>query len=228
MVTQPHVGTLREKPLHAALKQWYAEPGDAFEVALDRFVIDIVRGDLLIEIQTRGFSSMRRKLAALLDEHPVRIVHPIAATRRIVKVDDAGTVVSRRVSPKHGTVVDLFPELVSFPRLVAHPNLTLDVLLVDEEEVRCHVPGKAWRRQGWVVEEHRLLVVHERVRVSTPDDVASMLPATVPDEFTTSDLAAALGRPLRLAQQMAFCLRTLDLVAPVGKRGNSVIYRRCL
>jgi hypothetical protein len=90
------------------------------------------------------------------------------------------------------------------------------------------VPGKAWRRQGWVVEEHRLLVVHERVRVSTPDDVASMLPATVPDEFTTSDLAAAIGRPLRLAQQMAFCLRTLDLVAPVGKRGNSVIYRRCL
>ena len=28
MEARPHVGTLGEKPLHAALKRWYAEPGD--------------------------------------------------------------------------------------------------------------------------------------------------------------------------------------------------------
>lgn len=226
MVTQPHVGTLREKPLHAALKTYYAEPGDAFEVPLDGFVIDIVRGTTLIEIQTRGFSSMKRKLAVLLDEHQIRIVHPVAETRRIVKVDDDGVVVSRRVSPKHGTALDVFAELVSFPGLLEHPHLTLDVLLVDEEEVRRFVPGMAWRRRGWVVDEHRLLEVQSRVRIETPDDLARLVPDAVGDEFTTSDLALAIGRPRRLAQQMAFCLRTLGFVEPVGKRGNSVVYRR--
>src|SRR5262245_62323945 len=29
------IGLLNEKPLHAALKAWYAQPGDQFEVPLD-------------------------------------------------------------------------------------------------------------------------------------------------------------------------------------------------
>jgi hypothetical protein len=33
---------------------------DRFEVPVDGFVIDIVRDDLLIEIQTRNFSSLKR------------------------------------------------------------------------------------------------------------------------------------------------------------------------
>ncbi len=39
----PHIGTLNEKPLHASLKMWVAEPGDQFEVRIGRFVADIVR-----------------------------------------------------------------------------------------------------------------------------------------------------------------------------------------
>jgi hypothetical protein len=222
----PHVGTLREKPLHAALKRWYAEPGDAFEVPIDGFVADIVRGDLLVEVQTRGFSSMRRKLDALLDRHPVRIVHPIASTRRILKVDGAGSVVSGRISPKHGSAVDVFAELVSFPTLVEHPNLTVDVLLVDEEEVRRCMPGVAWRRGGWVVDERRLIEVVATVRIDTPHDLARLVPDSLSDPFTTIDLARALGRPRRLAQQTVYCLRCQGLVEPVGKAGNSVVYRR--
>ena len=59
------VGTLNEKPLHAALKERLALPGDRFEVDVDGYVIDIVRGDCLIEIQTRNVSAIKRKLAAL-------------------------------------------------------------------------------------------------------------------------------------------------------------------
>jgi hypothetical protein len=36
------IGLLNEKPLHAALKQWYARPGDRFEVAVDGFVIELI------------------------------------------------------------------------------------------------------------------------------------------------------------------------------------------
>ena len=52
--TSNGVGLLNEKPLHASLKAWYAQPGDRFEVNVDGSVIDIVRGELLVEIQTRS------------------------------------------------------------------------------------------------------------------------------------------------------------------------------
>jgi hypothetical protein len=61
------IGTLNEKPLHAALKVWYALPGDRLEVSVGGFIADIVRGDLLIEIQTRHLAAMKRKLHALAE-----------------------------------------------------------------------------------------------------------------------------------------------------------------
>jgi hypothetical protein len=222
----PHVGTLGEKPLHAALKRWYAREGDRVEVPVDGFVIDLVRGDLLIEIQTRGFSNMRRKLGRLLATHRIHVVHPIAVERTILKVDEWGELISRRRSPKRGAAVDLFAELVSFPELVAHPGLTLEVVLTHEEELRRHDATKAWRRRGWVIEERRLVEVVDTVVVDAPAALAAFLPDELPATFTTADLATALGRPRRLAQQMTYCLRRLELIEITGKVGNAVVYQR--
>jgi len=221
-----HVGTLRETPLHAALKQWCARPGDRFEQPVEGFVVDVVRDDLLIEVQTRGFGSMHRKLDVLLDAHHVRVVHPIAVERHIVKLGDGGEVLSRRRSPKKGVAADVFAELVSFPTLLDHPHLTLQVVFTREDEIRVHRPGKAWRRKGWVVHDRHLLEVVDDALLASPDDLAELLPSSLPDEFTTADLARALGRPRRLAQQMAYCLREADAVDVVGRDGNAVRYAR--
>ena len=63
------IGRLRERSLHAALKQRYARPGDQFETRVGGYVIDIVRGDpdvpLLIEVQTGSFAKIKPKLLAL-------------------------------------------------------------------------------------------------------------------------------------------------------------------
>ena len=52
-MTLTGIGQLAERSLHAALTEHLAEPGDQIEVRLGRYVIDIVRDDTLIEIQTR-------------------------------------------------------------------------------------------------------------------------------------------------------------------------------
>lgn len=226
MAARPLVGTLGEKPLHADLKHWYADPGDRVEVPVDGFVVDVVRPGLLIEIQTRGFSSMTRKLRALLAEHAVRVVHPIASEMWIVKVDGTGEVLSRRKSPRRGMPVDLFSELVAFPELIMHPQFTLEVLLVQEEQVRRHDPARSWRRHGWVVQERRLLCVTGRLFIDSTPMLASLLPAGLPSEFTTAELAHALGRPRRLAQQMTYCLRRVRAIEVVGKNGNAIVYAR--
>ncbi len=78
MVSSTKISTLNEKPLHESLKSWYARPGDLFEVPVDDFIVDIVRDGLLVEIQTRNFSSIRRKLEELVAHHSVRLVYPIS------------------------------------------------------------------------------------------------------------------------------------------------------
>jgi hypothetical protein len=232
MTTEPQtashqISTLNEKPLHAALKAWYAEAGDQLEVGLEGFVIDIVRGDLLIEIQTASFSSIKRKLIALTARHPVRLVYPVAREKWIVKLaNDSHNQQSRRKSPRRGTVEDLFRELVSFPGLLAHSNFSLEVLLIQEDEIRRYDGKRAWRRRGWVTHERRLLQVLERRVFETPADMGKLLPNSLADPFTTSDLATALGKPLRLTQRMAYCLREMGVISPEGKRRNAILYTR--
>jgi len=222
-----HIGTLNEKSLHAALKAWYAQPHDQFEVSIDGFVIDIVRGTQLIEIQTRSFASIKRKLAQLTRHHPVHLVYPVAQEKWIIKLDKVDqSEASRRKSPKRGSVEHLFDELVSFPNLLKNRNFSLEVLLIQEEEVRRQEAGRAWRRRGWVTQERRLLGVVDQVRFDTLADLGQLIPETLPDPFTTADLARVTGEPRRLVQRMAYCLREIGIIKPVGKQGRAILYTR--
>lgn len=224
---QVGIGTLNEKPLHAALKEWYGRPGDRFEVPIDGFVIDILRGHLLIEIQTGNFSAIKGKLLNLLDGHSVRLVYPIAQEKWLLKLPaEDGRAPERRKSPKKGVVEEIFKELVRVPQLLVRPNFTLEVLLIQEEEVRKYDPGRAWRRRGWVTIERRLLRVISRRRFETPSDLWALIPGDLEEPFTTADLAQAMGGPRWLAQKAAYCLRKMDLIEAVGKRGRSVLYSR--
>jgi hypothetical protein len=132
--------------------------------------------------------------------------------------------VGRRKSPKHGTLAHVFGELVSFPRLLAHPNFSLQVVLIQEEEVRRRDATRNWRRRGWGTLERRLLQVVEQRVFETPADLLALLPATLVAPFTTADLAAAAGLPRGLAQKMAYCLRDMGGLVVVGKRGRSLLY----
>ncbi len=117
----------------------------------------------------------------------------------------------------------MFSELVSFPELLAHDGLSIELVLVHDEELRRHVPGKAWRRRGWVVVERRLVEVVEKLTVSQPTDLLDLLPS-LPSVFTTSELSGLVDRPRRIAQQTAYCLRKLGLIEQVDKRGNAIVY----
>jgi hypothetical protein len=218
------IGTLGETSLHAALKSWYARPGDLLEVPVDGFVIDVVRGPLLIEVQTTNFGAIKGKLIALTDRHPVRVVHPIAYEKWIVRMTaDGEETLGRRKSPKRGQPVDLFDELVRFPHLVRRPGFSIEVLMTQEEEIRWNDGRGSWRRRGWSIHNRRLLDVVDRILLSSPAEYAELLPPSLPLPFTNRDLARALGVRRRLAQRMTYCLRKMGVVAVVGKRGNALL-----
>ena len=219
------IGSLNEKPLHASLKEWYRQEGGRVEVAVDGFVVDLVRDGLLIEIQTRNFASMRRKLDRLLDSHMMRLVHPVAATKWIVKLDQDGSEISRRRSPKRGIAADVCEELVSFPSLLSHPNFTLEIALIEEEEIRRPDVEKGWRRGGFVIEERRLVDVLETVELDSPEELLGLLPEGLPDPFTTADLADGLGRSRHLAREVAYCIRVSGAVETVGRDKRGILYQ---
>ena len=219
------IGLLNEKPLHASLKQWYARPGDRFEVPVDGFVIDIVRDDLLIEIQTRNFSSLKAKLNKLAHSHPVRLVYPIVQEKWIVRstTADGGRPV-RRKSPKRGRWDDVFWELVSIPQLLSNPNFSLEVLMISGEELRRYEGKRARRRKGWVSEGHRLLKVLDQRLFTEPAHWLRFLPDGL-ESFTTRDLATGMNTRTELAQKMAYCLREGKLIELIGRRGRANLYR---
>lgn len=226
------IGTLAEKSLHAAIKQYLAQPDDRFEVRCEGYVIDIMRGQgndglELIEVQTRSFSALKKKLANLLAaDYHIRLIHPIAERKWICRLSDDGeTVASRRKSPKKGSIEQLFSELVYIPHLLPHENLSLEVLLTHEEEIRINDGEGSWRRKGWSIHDRRLLEVVAHHRFPTAADLLTLLPADLPEQFTTRHIATGTGQRMRVAQQMAYVLRKLELIEQVGKQGRAYLYQ---
>ena len=221
----PGIGLLNEKPLHASLKQWYARPGDRLEVTVDGFVIDIVRDDLLIEIQTRNFAAIKSKLTDLVRRHRVRLVYPIVQEKWIVRSATRNSKEAiRRKSPKKGRMEDLFWELVSIPQLMLNPNFSLEVLMIRGEEVRRYNEAKRRVRKGWLIEGRRLVDVLDHRSFGQSADWLRFLPEGL-ELFTTSDLASRMSTGRELAQKMAYCLREARMIELIGKRGRANLYR---
>jgi hypothetical protein len=216
---------MQESSLHAALKDWYAQPGDQQEVSIDGYLVDIVRDNLLIEIQTRNFNALKDKLSNLLERHPVRLVHPIAREKWILRLPGAGGIPkSRRKSPRRGRLEHLFLEMVRIPHLVANPSFSLEVLITREEEIRRDDGKGSWRRRGQSIVDRRLIDVIDNHLFASPTDYMSLIPADLPHPFTNQDLATELNIPRYLAAKMTYCLRSMQVLDIIGKRGRWLLY----
>jgi hypothetical protein len=216
---------MQETTLHSELKEIYRLEGGRSETWVDGYLIDVVRTDLLIEIQTRNLGALKKKLDGLLDNYPVRLVHPIAREKFIVLKSVDGNQLWRRRSPKKGRIVDLFYELVYVAKWVNHPNFSLEILLTSEEEQRIQDGQGSWRRKGVSIQDRRLNKIIERYLFSKPADYRLLLPATITSPFTNRQLAHLLSIPHRLASKMAYTLLQIGILEIDGKQGRSYCFK---
>src|SRR5690606_19573751 len=142
---------------------------------------------------------------------------PLPAERWIVREGRDGRL-TRRKSPKRAAACDIFAELVRVPDLAAHPNLTLEVLLIREEQHWRDDGQGSWRRGHWSLVDTRLLGVAQSVLFAALPDFLSLLPS-LPEPFTNADLAQARGWNRHLAGKATYALRAMGILAPAGKRG---------
>ncbi len=220
-----------ETTLHRQLKALYAG-GEALveqRLAGFRYRIDAVRGEELVEIQHGSLAAIRDKIAKLLASHRVLVVKPLVVRKTLVSLSrKGGKELGRKASPKRGTVLNIFDDLVYFTRVYPHPNLTLETPLVEIEERRYPGHGKRrrWRKKDFVVEDQRLVAVVGVERFATHADLWRLIPAGLGEPFHTGELAESLGVRRWIAQRIAYCLRKTGAADVAGKTGNAWLYRR--
>lgn len=217
----------KESSLHSAIKKWYFLEGDKLEAKVGDYIVDIVRGDLLIEVQTANFSAIKPKLLSLLNDHKVRLVYPIAKEKWIVhKSPVTGETYGRRKSPKTGRLPDLFRELIRIPDLFSNGNLSVEVLMVEVEEIWRDDGRGSWRRRGASIDDRKLIRVIERRIFEKKADFLTVLPEDLPDPFSNRDLAESSKIPVGQSRKITYSLRKIGVITHVGKRGKQMLFSR--
>ncbi len=220
------INTYNESTLHSQLKTWYSKPGDELEKEVDGHIIDLVRNDRLIEIQTSSFFSIKKKLQKLLPTHKITLVYPLIRTRWILQFNDKNELQYKRKSPRKGKPVDVFAELISIPQLIVHPNFSLELLLCEIEEIRVDDGKGSYRRKGKSIADRRLIAVDEKICLNNPEQVMNLFLADIEEPFSTRSLAKKLKLNRSTAQKIAYSLRKMGVIRQTGKHGSSYLYRK--
>jgi hypothetical protein len=219
------IGTLSEKTVHAVLKNYYAPDEDMHEIPIENFVADIYTGTEIIEIQTRSFNTMRRKLAAFLPLYPVTIVYPIPHVKWLYWIDEeSGEISTKRKSPKKGNPYQAFIELYKIRSFLGNVNLRLRIDLIDMEEYRLLNGWSRDKKKGSDRFDRIPLDLIDEVCIDRREDYMQFVPADIPDEFTAKDFASCAHIPVRLAQTTLLILTDLDIVDRIGKKGRGILY----
>ena len=229
------IGTLSEKTVHAVMKNYYAPDTDMHEIPIENFVADIYTGQEIIEIQTRAFNKMRRKLDAFLPLYPVTIVYPIPHIKWLSWIDEeTGETSPKRKSPKTGNPYMAFIELYKIRPYLSNPNLHLKLALLDMEEYRLLNGWSRDKKKGSErydripVKFAEEVCIDRRVRkiveLDRPEDYMQFVPYDLPEQFTAKDFAKHAKIPVRLAQTVLLILTDLEIVVRVGKQGKSYLY----
>lgn len=220
------IGTLSEKTVHAVLKNYYAPDTDMHEIPIANFVADIYTGSEIIEIQTRSFNNMRKKLAAFLPEYPVTIVYPIPHVKWLSWIDEeSGETSPKRKSPKKGNPYQAFIELYKIRPFLENENLRFRFDLIDMEEYRLLNGWSHDKKKGSERFDRIPLKFVEEICVDRREDYMQFIPYDIPEQFTARDFAKCAKIPVRLAQTVLLIMTDLKIVERIGKEGRSYLYQ---
>lgn len=214
------IGTYQEKTLHKVIKNYYSDNPNEQEIKVDGYICDIVKDDIIIEIQTRALNKLKNKLEKLLPNHKIKVVYPIPYIKYLCWLDD-GEVVSERKSPKVGSIYDISKELYKIKWFLANPNLELTILLISLKEYR--------NLDGYSKDKKRGSTRYDRVPLELVSEiVVNDYHMFVPFEepFTSKDYAKKTKQNLSRAQTLLTILQYLNIIEVIGKDKRYNIYKK--
>ncbi len=221
------IGTLGEKTVHSVLKCYLSPEPLNHEIKVGGFVADICTGNEIIEIQTRSFDKLRRKLQVFLSFAPVTIVYPIPGKKWIRWINpQTGEISPPRKSPKAGTPYAIFPELYKIKEYLVNPNLRLKIIIMDLEEYRFLDGWSQDKKKGSTRSDRIPTELVEEIPIMGLCDYQRLIPDTLESEFTAKDYKKASGLPLHHSQTALHVLNYVGAVERTGKKGRAYLYQR--
>ena len=225
--TKSAIGTLSERSLHRFLKN-YMEPQECFqEVPVCGIIADIYRDGKIYEIQTGSVTPLVQKLIRIPEGQPVEWVLPIVYRKYICTISPKGEFLRRRKSPKTGQWSQLFYQLPRMLPAVARKNLTVRLIALDVEELRCSVPnekvGKVWAKRL----DRVPVQVREELVLHAAEDYLHILPQALPEVFTQAQLRKASGMSARAVSGALYFYKSTQLIEECGRQGREKLYRIC-
>lgn len=219
-------GTLQEKTIHEVIKDFYCYDHDFQEQKRGRYIADIAIGDDIWEIQTRAFNRLRGKLSAFLKEYHVTVIYPVAVEKKIYWLDqETGAITGGRRSPRKGNAYDVFRELYAIRPYLQDPNFSVHVFLMDMEEYKLLNGWSRDKKKGAARYDRLPGKLRDIVRLEHREDYLYFLPDSLPQEFTSLDLAKCAHIPRDTAQTCLLILRDLKIVELIGKKERSNLHR---
>ncbi len=235
--------TLNESKLHNSLKILYQELYEGqTEVEQDGHIYDIVtKNGNIIEIQTKNLAKLLPKILDTIEKgHNVKLVHPVPLTTRIELQDEDGKIISKRKSPKKGSIYSIFRELTGIYPLLTNQHFSLEVVEIEmtEERLRTSEPvqsknGRRRFRRNWNKTGKRLDTIINTRRFSKPEDYIKLLPP-LPQTFCAKDLRNEISKqkdlPVRTANEAHLILWVLShagLIEQTETKGKTKYYKLC-
>lgn len=223
------IGTLSEKTVHAVVKNYYEPDEDKQEIPIEGLYADIFTGSEIIEIQTRSFDQVRKKLDRFLPEYPVTVVLPIPDTKWLIWIDEeTGELTNPRKSPKKGNEYAAFKELYKIKPYLKKEGLTIVLLFLDMEEYRLLNGWSHDKKKGSSRYDRIPVRITKEVRFEKPEDYQLLIPDFLEGEFTCAEFAKAVKINNRQANVVLNVLFYLDAVKRTGKRGRAFVYEKVI
>lgn len=221
------IGTLGEKSLHAILKNYFEPVEDNHEIKVGGFIADIAGEKGIVEIQTRQFNKLRRKLEAFLSETEVTVVYPIAHVKWLVWIDEeTGETTKRRKSPKRGKPCDILYELYKIKSFLQNPALHFCIVMLDIVEYRSLNGWSEDKKRGSMRYDRIPTELADEIYIYGPDDYGQLIPEGLEKQFTSKEFMKSSGLSLSASQTALNVLHSVGAVARVGKQGNRYIYEK--
>lgn len=151
---------------------------------------DICNDTGIMEIQTRSFRTLRKKLESFLDGFPVTVVYPVPAVKWLCWIDDEtiGSLQSEKAAPGHR--VRHHSRAVSDQESFASKTaLRFQIVLLELTEYR-HLNGWSRDKKKGSSRCDRIPErIIEEICLDTPADYLRFLPDGLPQVFTSAQAA---------------------------------------
>lgn len=220
------IGVQQEKILHRTIKYYLEKDEQYHEIKVGKMFADIKKDNLIYEIQTAHFNSLRHKLDVFLPDYQVKVVYPIAYNKTIHLINSLGEI-SIRKSPKKGSSFALFIELYKIKSYLKNTNLSFKILLIDIDEYRTKTEKKHYHSKGFQKEVQIPTDLIKEYDINNASDIYQLFNEypKLFNNFTSKEFAKIVKVSPNKANTILNVLYYLDIVERIDKNKNAYIYQ---